>query len=195
MSQPSLFPLIIKLFTALLAITLASGKVTAGEATLRISDDALFGNVALDNENGTLSYGGGYFYKDNDSAINIVNLDLHTKGQTALGNLPTTVAIGVQGNYFKEDKLQGSAIGIGGSVRSNLPDTPGLALEVGAHYAPDIIAFGDADAYTRAHLQLNYRIIRTADLTTGYRYLNTSLKTGGHRTFESGIFLGINVNF
>jgi len=183
------------LFTLAMLLFGMSSTTTANDLDLRVSDDAIHGNLTLENDESTLGYGLGYFYKDSNEAINIVNVDLHTKGQTAISNMPTTVGIGIQGNYFKEDALKGSAIAIGGSVRVNLPDIPGTSIQTEAHYAPDVLAFGDADTYTRANVQMNYRIIRTADISAGYRYLNASLKAGSHRTFESGFFVGIKMNF
>ncbi len=165
------------------------------EFDLRLSDDALHVNLAADSDESDIKYGGGYFYKDADNSINILNLDLHSIGQTAIGNLPTTVGLGIQGNAFKESDIKGAAIGLGGSVRVNLPDAPGLSIETAVHFAPDVLAFSDAKRFTRARLQANYRIIRTVDISGGYRYLNTKLKTGEKNTFESGMFLGLKLLF
>lgn len=184
----------------LLIVLLASAgmltnDVHANDFDLRISDDALHLNLAIVDDYSALSYGGGYFYKDNDEAIHIVNLDLHSQGQTALGNFPTTVKVGIQGNYFDEDGVDGAAIGLGGSVRINLPDTPGLSWESQGHFAPDVLAFDDAKRFARLSTQLNYRVIQTADLNAGYRYINTKLNDGTKRTFESGWFVGLRLNF
>lgn len=178
--------------TSCLALTTAA---SASDFDLRISDDALHLNLAIVDDYSALSYGGGYFYKDNDDAIHVVNLDLHSQGQTALGNFPTTVKVGIQANYFDEDGIDGAAIGLGGSARINLPDAPGLSWESQAHFAPEVLAFDDAKRFARLSTQLNYRVIQTADLNAGYRYLNTKLKNGTKRTFESGWFVGLRLNF
>lgn len=174
---------------------LLAETVLANEFDMRISDDAIHANYSISNAASNGQFGLGYFYKNEDQAINILNLDLHTKGQTAIANLPTTVGIGFQANLFKEDELKGSAIGIGGSVRVNLPETPGLSIETALHYAPEVLAFGDSDEFRRFRLQLNYRIIENADLSVGYRYLNVGIEDADNHTFESGAFLGVKLSF
>lgn len=167
----------------------------ASELDFRLSNDAVNVNFASSSDSSPLSIGLGHFYRDEGDAINITNLDIHTVGQTAIGNLPTTVLLGMQAVYMSEDKFKGSATAIGGTVRSNLPDTPGLSLEGTVYYAPDILSYGDSDSYARARAQLNYRVIENADLIGGYRYLRTGIKDAGHRTFESGVYIGLRMNF
>lgn len=180
----------------IISASLCSQALYANEFDMRISDDAIHANYSISNNANSGQFGMGYFYKNEDDAINILNLDLHTKGQTAIANLPTTVGIGFQGNIFKEDELKGSAIGIGGSVRVNLPDVPGLSIETALHYAPEVLAFGDSDEFRRFRLQFNYRIIENADLSIGYRYLNVGVEDANkNHTFESGAFLGVKLSF
>lgn len=174
---------------------LAPSQALANEFDLRISDDALHVNLTANNEQSALAYGGGFFYKDADDSISLLNVDLHSQGQTALGNLPTTVLIGVQGSYFKEDQLEGAGLGLGGSARVNIPELPGLSVESALHFAPDVLAFDDAKRFSRFRGQLNYRIIQTADLSAGYRHIKAKLTTGEKTTFESGWFLGLRLNF
>ena len=180
----------------ILSASVATQTALANEFDMRISDDAIHANYSVSNNANTGQFGLGYFYKNEDEAINILNLDLHTKGQTAIANLPTTVGIGFQGNVFKEDELKGSAIGIGGSVRVNLPEVPGLSIETALHYAPEVLAFGDSDEFRRFRFQFNYRIIENADLSIGYRYLNVGIEEADKNyTFESGAFLGVKLSF
>lgn len=181
---------------ALSTLTLMLAPATyANEFDLRLSDDAIHAHYSVANTKGNAQFGAGYFYKNEDEAINIINLDLHTKGRTAIANLPTTVGIGFQANVFKEGRFKGSAIGIGGSVRMNIPEIPGISVETAIHYAPSILAFGDSDEFRRLRLQLNYRIIENADISVGYRYLNVGVEKAGNHTFESGAFLGLKISF
>tara|TARA_R110001592_G_scaffold138511_4_gene357684 strand:+ start:75717 stop:76241 length:525 start_codon:yes stop_codon:yes gene_type:complete len=171
-------------------------SVSANEFDMRISDDAIHGNFSFSKEDSNAQFGLGYFYKDESEAINIMNIDLHTKGQTAIANLPTTVGIGFSSNLFKEGDFKGSAVGIGGSVRVNIPESPGLSVETALHYAPDVLAFGDADEFRRFRLQVNYRIIESADISLGYRYINVGVEDlNRNHTFESGAFLGLKLAF
>jgi len=171
-------------------------SVSANEFDMRISDDAIHGNFSFFKKDSNAQFGLGYFYKDEDEAINVMNIDLHTKGQTAIANLPTTVGIGFSANLFKAGEFKGSAVGIGGSVRVNIPESPGLSIETALHYAPSVLAFGDSDEFRRFRLQMNYRIIESADISLGYRYLNVGHeKTNNNHTLESGAFLGLKLSF
>ena len=189
-----------KFSRSLLTILLAwgylghAGTAYANEFDMRISDDAIHANFTLTNSSSG-QFGLGYFYKNEDEAINILNIDMHTKGQTAIANMPTTIGIGFQANLFKEDDFKGSAIGIGGSMRVNIPEVPGLSFESDIHYAPEVLSFGDSDEFRRLRLQTNYRIIENADISVGYRYLNAGQEDIGNHTFESGAFLGLKLNF
>lgn len=182
-----------KLFSAsmLCGILLTPAAVFADEFDMRISDDAIHGNFTVARDDSNAQFGLGYFYKNDDDAINILNIDLHTKGQTAIANMPTTIGLGFQGNLFKEDKFKGSAVGIGGSIRVNVPEAPGLSFETEVHYAPEVLSFGDSDEFRRFRIQTNYRIIESADISIGYRYLNVGVKDFKNHTFESGAFLGL----
>ena len=162
---------------------------------MRVSDDAIQANLAVSNMSEELLFGGGYFYKDEEEAINILDLDLHAQGRTAVGNLPSNVHLGMIASYMKEDAFKASAIALGGRININIPEAPGLSVETALHFAPDVLAFGDADAMTRAHVQANYRLIQSADISAGYRYLKAGVKEAGHRTFESGMFLGLRLKF
>ncbi len=142
-----------------------------------------------------MTFGLGYFYKDANNSINILNADLHAKGQTAIGNFPTTVGIGFQGNAFKDGDFKGSAIGVGGSIRINIPSSPGLSIGSALHYAPNVLTFNDADKFKRFHLQINYRVIENADISVGYHYINVGIEDKNSHTLESGPFLGMKLKF
>lgn len=167
----------------------------ANDFDIRISDDTVQGAISIDSDQSDLMFGMGYLYKDDRETINAFNVDLHAKGQTAIANMPTTVGIGFQGNIYKVEDFKGSAVGLGGTVRINLPEVPGVSLEGEAHYAPDILAFNDSDEFTRARVQANYRIIRSADISLGYRYLNAGAEDAGDTTLESGFYLGMKLKF
>jgi len=169
-------------------------QLSANELDLRINEHAV--NVNYLATNNTTMFGLGYFYKDSSSSINILNTDLHAKGQTAIGNLPMTIGIGLQGNFFKKEDFQGSALGLGGSARINIPEAVGLSIETAIHYSPEVLSFGEADEFKRFRLQANYHIIQNADISAGYHYINAGNEnTNSNHTFESGLFLGMKLKF
>ena len=187
-------PLNVLCRTTLCFLIFSGTQLTANELDLRISDDAIHANYAKTNDK--TMFGLGYFYKDSSSSINILNTDLHARGQTAIGNLPMTIGIGFQGNIFKDDDFKGSALGLGGSVRINIPEAIGLSVETALHYAPEVLSFGEADEFRRFRVQANYHIIQNADISAGYHYLNVGNEdTHSNHTLESGLFIGMKLKF
>jgi len=183
------------LLAASITIPLIAGSTVANanDASLRISNDSVHTQVNLSPNNANIDFGAGYMY--HEGSRHIINIDMHAKGQTAIGNLPTTAGIGVQATGFDDKKIDGGALGLGGFARLNIPSVPGLSLEGALHYAPSILSFGDADDLTRVRAQVNYRVIQNADVFLGYHYLNTDLDGGSDVTLDKGIFAGMKLLF
>lgn len=183
-------------FIAILVSLTSISAAHGAEISFRISNDTIGGGFEGGLGESSLVGGFEHFYKDTRSSVNISNLNFHTKGQTAIANMPTTVMLGLQAAHIKEGKFKGQALALGGNVRVNIPSSPGLSTELRLHYAPDIVAYGDSDRYTHIRGQLNYRIIESADISAGYQYLNTGIKSSDKdRTFESGLFVGLRLSF
>ena len=190
-------------FIALSGTLLTALPVRAGEFVLRASDDTVHVNVSDPMESKDISFGLGYLYKNGEgekNKANIINADLHAVGRTSLGNMPTVAGIGIQGNYAYQDfshysSIHAAAVGVGGMVAVALPEVPGLSVDMQAHYAPDILAWGDSDAFRRVLVELNYSVIKNADIITGYRYINTGLEDAKSFTFESGLYVGFRALF
>ena len=167
-------------------------NLTANELDLRINGDSLHGNYNVASNTSKTHFGLGYFYKNDDIDINVANVDLEVKDQTAIANMPATVGLGLQGNFFKADEFKGSAVGVGGSFRINLPQVPGISLETALYYSPKVLSFGDSDEFRRFRFQVNYRLIENADISVGYQYLNVGVdESGDNYELESRAFLGI----
>ena len=94
-----------KIFCVLI-LTITSVSTLASELAFRISDDTVGGGLEGYVGESDLFAGFEHFYKDKNESINISNLNLHTKGQTALGNMPTTVMLGLEASYMKEGEFK-----------------------------------------------------------------------------------------
>ncbi|UZE95181.1 YfaZ family protein [Alkalimarinus alittae] len=183
------------LLAASIVTPLIAGSTVAhaNDVSLRISDDSVHTQVNISPNSSTIDFGAGYMY--HEGSRHIINIDMHAKGQTAIGNLPTTVGVGVQATGFDDKQIDGGALGLGGFARLNLPSVPGLSFEGALHYAPSILSFGDADDLTRFKAQVNYRVIQNADVFLGYHFLNTDLEHSNDVTLDEGIFAGMKLLF
>ncbi len=178
---------------ALVALGLSSFGVSAQAAELdaKISTDSAAAHISH-NPKEDMRIGTGYLY--HEGGTHLANLALHATGRTALGNLPTQVAVGTKLYYFTNDPIDGGAVTLGGEVRVNIPEAPGLSVELGGHYAPSILAFSDADDMVDVNFQVNYRVIPKADVLAGYHYQVFEHKNK-HRTLDEGLFVGVRLHF
>lgn len=127
--------------------------------------------------------------------MNIANLDLHARGQTALGNFPTTVGIGAQVSLFNEDKADGSAIGLGGYAHVKIPEVPGLGVKAALHFAPSITSFNDLEQFFRADVKVTYRVIQNADIYLGYRSVIGDIRGSGNQSLDENAHVGFMIMF
>lgn len=178
---------------SILALSVAATPALAADFDLSLTNDSAKGQIDFMPNTADLQAGAGYTY--HEGSRHIVNLDLHAQGRTALGNLPTTAGIGVQGIGWDDDDFDGGAVGIGGFATVNIPNVPGLSATGALHYAPSILSFGDSDNMTSAEARISYRVIRNAELFAGYRYLNTDLDPRGDIDLDEGAMAGMKLYF
>ncbi len=170
-----------------------AGQSQATELDLNISNKAANAQVNIIPDSRKIDAGLGYVYRD--SSTHIFNADFHARGQTVIGNLPTTVGVGVQGSVMDEDELDGSAVGLGGTVHVKIPSVPGLGIKTAAHYAPAITSFGDLERFVRFDIRTTYRVIQNADIYAGYRLIRTKVENAGSETLDENVHVGFTLQF
>ncbi|KEF31616.1 MAG: hypothetical protein EP339_12090 [Gammaproteobacteria bacterium] len=180
---------------SLMILSLTAAPAFAGDVDLSLTDDSVKGQVNFFGNNNDIQLGTGYTY--HEGGLDILNVDFHAQGRTAIGNLPTTAGIGMRGLAWDADNADGGAIGLGGFGTVNIPDVPGLSFTGALHYAPDILSFGDSEDLTSLELRGSYRVIRNAEVFAGYRYLNTDLDYAGAGdvNLDEGVMAGMKIFF
>ncbi|MBZ2168449.1 MULTISPECIES: YfaZ family outer membrane protein [Marinobacter] len=179
----------------LLALSLAATPAIASDLDLSLTNDSVKGQANFFNASNELQMGVGYAY--HEGGRDILNLDFHAQGRTAIGNLPTTAGIGIRGYAWEDDNLDGGAGALGGFATLNIPRAPGLSFTGSLHYAPSIMSFGDSDDLTSLELRGSYRLIRNGELFVGYRYLNTDFDgpIRGDLNLDEGVMAGMKIFF
>lgn len=180
---------------SLMVLSLAAAPAFAGSLDLSLTDESVKGQVDFFGSSSDVQLGAGYTYHEDD--LNMLNVDFHAQGRTAIGNLPTTAGIGVRGLAWDADHLDGGALALGGYATVNIPKVPGLSVSGDLHYAPSILSFGDSDSLTSAELRASYRVIRNAEVFAGYRYIATDLDQpyNGHAHLDKGVLAGMKIYF
>jgi hypothetical protein len=180
---------------SLMVLSLAAAPAFAGNVDLSLTNDSVKGQVDFFGTNSDVQLGAGYTY--HEDRVDILNVDFHAQGRTAIGNLPTTAGLGVRALAWDADSLDGGALALGGFATVNIPKVPGLSFSGAAHYAPSILSFGDSDSLTSLELRTSYRVIRNAEVFAGYRYLATDLDEphSGNAHLDKGLLAGMRIFF
>ena len=172
---------------------LSAQSAFASEFDLALSDESLAANVRFLNMERSLRGSIGALYREGGSRTG--TLEMLATGQTAVGNLPTTVGLGVQLDVFSADNVEGAALPIGGYVQFNIPQVPGLGFSTSGFISPSITSFGDAERFWRIDTKLTYRVIRAADVYLGYRHLNVVSQDGPEVSLDESFHLGFTLQF
>ncbi len=180
---------------SLMVLSLAAAPAFAGNVDLSLTNKSVKGQVDFFGNNSDIQLGAGYTY--HEDRLDILNVDFHAQGRTAIGNLPTTAGIGVRPLVWSSKHLDGGALALGGFATVNIPKVPGLSFTGDLHYAPSILSFGDSDSLTSLELRTSYRVIRNAEVFAGYRYLATDLDEprSGHKHLDKGLLAGMKIFF
>ena len=176
-----------------LSLAMSAAPALASDVDLGLTAESVKAQINVFDSRDDMQLGAGYTY--HEGSRHIGNVDFHTQGRTALGNLPITAGLGVRLVGWDNDRLDGGALALGGDATANIPDVPGLSVAGSLHYAPSILAFGDSDDVTSLEARVSYRIIRNAELFAGYRYLNTDLDGRKDLNLDEGLMAGMKLYF
>jgi hypothetical protein len=111
-------------------------------------------------------------------------------------NSPLYMGIGGRVFGYVADDYDGIALGLGGFFRYNIPKTKGVSLAGYAYYAPSVVSFGDTKSLMDTDIRIQYALLPTARIYTGYRYSQVQVnQTSKDVMLEQGIHFGLKVDF
>ena len=106
--------------------------------------------------------------------------------------------LGIGGKFFGyvSGDYDGTALGLGGFFRYNIPKTKGLSLAGYGYYAPSVVSFGDTQNLIDSDIRIQYALLPTARVYMGYRLSQVEIEqTKKNNTLEQGIHFGLKVDF
>jgi|AZIK01.1.fsa_nt_gi hypothetical protein len=197
-----------KLTIAKMASLFAVGVLTAsgslvhagGSLDLSLSDD----NVRLAYDATQLSTGMhiNAALLHNSSDGDIISGGLHV---VDVRNNQNDLYIGVGGNAYavivdnEKDGVEdanGAAIGVGGFFRYSMPFNRNLALAGYVYYAPPVISFSEVENMVDSDIRIQYNLLPTAHLYTGFRYTSIQFENANSRyKLGEGLHLGFKLDF
>ena len=188
--------------TLLMLAMLAPGLVFAEQSLdLNLSGDAIRGEFSSDtgllpNSNGKLSFGG--LYSDDDNAdFTMGHLGLLVTGDAGARNALVNAGLGVRlvGLDVNGGDANGGAVALGGAVDARLPAFNRIGLGAYLYYAPDVSAFGDIDKFLEYAANINYELIRNADVHVGARQVRLGFDPGSEMSVDTGAHAGFHLKF
>jgi hypothetical protein len=134
----------------------------------------------------------GFLYNDDEKYV----LDLGLLVIDVAGSKSPGLEIGVGPKlYFADgDKGEAVAIGLGGQLRYKIPALQRINFGLEGYYAPDIVAFAEANNMYEVGFRIGYEILPTADVYAGYRRIRAEFDKGDE-TLDESLMLGFKLSF
>jgi hypothetical protein len=182
-------------------------KVLFSGLLLSISMQSLAGgsiDLSLANDSARLAYdatkvGSGLhisasiMHHENDG--DLLALGLHVV-DVREPNSPLYIGIGARLFGFKNGDVDGGALGVGGFYRYQISQVPGLSTAGYLYYAPSVVSFDDTENLTDADFRIQYDLLPTARVYTGYRFSRYKIEDVKKEfMLEEGIHFGLKVDF
>lgn len=87
-----------------------------------------------------------------------------------------TFGIGVKANYSKVGDITFSTLPIGLEVGYTFPVEIPVYLGANLYYAPESLAFSDAESYLEYRLEVDVEVIERGSIVVGYRNIDTNVE-------------------
>lgn len=111
-------------------------------------------------------------------------------------NSPLYIGVGGRIFGYVSGDYDGAALGVGGFARYNIPRAAGLSLAGYAYYAPSVVSFGDTKSLLDSDIRIQYALLPTARVYTGYRYSEVNIEQiNDEIVLEQGVHFGLKVDF
>lgn len=181
---------LLRLF-APLCVLLSSSVFAGGSLDLSVNDDTASLEYDATRMGTPLHISTGVLHHESDG--NLVTFGLNAVDVRNQGS-PFKIGIGGKLYGYFNDVNDGGALGVGGFVRYMPAELAGLGLAGHAYYAPGVLSFGDTDNMVDLGLRIEYKLLPTALVYLGYRFVEASNLDRDIEITKAG-HLGLRINF
>ncbi len=173
---------------------LLGSPVNAETLDLNLNDDAVRLSYAWPAKGDKLQLDAGILHHQDRGELG--HFGLHLVDLAAPGN---QLKAGLGGKLFYAN-AEGPGddlfnLGLGGFLHYTFPQSNRFSVSGHGYFAPDILAFGDADTFVELEARISYNVLRDGDIYLGARYVNIELRPGGDVTLDNGLHAGIQLRF
>ncbi len=175
----------------------AVGGVLADSLELNLNNDAARLTFSWDARDDKLTFDAGWLHHQETG--DVAHVGLHLVDFAASG--PAAPEVGIGGKLFYVDgetlpsSSSGGALGLGGFFRYQLPQADRFGIRGHVYFAPDVVAFGDLQRYMEFGVGISYDVLRDADIYVGVRYVNAEFENQPDLTIDTGLHIGLRLNF
>lgn len=192
----------IKKSSLMLAGVMATGLATAGGTVgLDLSSDAVrlqVSNVANMSADTEVEWDAGFLRVEADNggpSRSLVTGTLRSVGDAGIAHHQVNAALGVRAFWLNGGGFDAQALGVGGELSARLQGMDRLVFSGYAYYAPQIISFGDAEAFLEWGGNVGYQVLRNGEVFLGFRQVKVEPTQGPDLTMDTGFHLGMRFGF
>lgn len=180
------------LFSGLL-LSLSMQSIAGGSIDLSLANDSARLSYDAAKVGSGLHISASVMHHEEDG--DLISLGLHVV-DTREPNSPLYLGVGGRIFGFKNGDIDGGALGVGGFYRYNISQVPGLSTAGYLYYAPSVVSFDNTENLMDADVRIQYALLPTARVYTGYRYSRYKLEDV-NKVFmlEEGLHFGLKVDF
>lgn len=174
------------------SLILLSSSVLADTVNFNLNNDAFY--IGYDHlpVKSNASFSGSFLHHTDNG--DLVSGGFHIEQSLYDVNTNFMAGIGAKAAYVDAEGLDGGALALSGSLKYTPPKITKISISTTVHYAPEVVAFMDIEAFLDATLIINYQLIDHASAYIGARSIKFDVEPGKTTTFESGAFFGISID-
>jgi hypothetical protein len=190
---------------SLICIGAACSMLTAGTALADMLDVNLNNNTAQfqystaggPNDQGRANIHGGILYNNANSVLGNAGIMVTNGLEAAPG---VSVGVGMEGLVatIKDNpptRYTASAVALDALLRVSPAAASHVAFVGELHYAPKILAFGDAVRYAQGVVRVEYELAPSTSVYLGYRRTSFGLKNTQAAELDRGVHIGFKMAF
>ena len=176
-------------------VLLATPAVQAETLQLDVNDDAARLAYAWPVAGEKLRADVGWLHHQETG--NLVHAGLHLVDFAAAGASPLRAGLGGKLVYVDADQpsSRGGALALGGFFDYTLPGYDRLGFGGQVYFAPDVLGLSDVESYREIGAHVRYNLLREADIYLGLRSVQGEFDGAPDVTFDTGLHIGIALNF
>lgn len=169
----------------------AAGAASAGSVDLGLNNESARAAVAW-SLSPMVEVEPAWFHDSDDG--DAAAFGMHAVGEATFAeNLEG--GIGAEAFWADDDTDDGYGLALGGYVRWGIASQGRLTIGGDLHFGPDIFTAGDLEGYWNAGARIGYRVLSSAEVWAGYRFIEVAPKLGDDSRIASDAHVGFRLLF